>query len=93
MANDITSNPWQINTVPFSYPYRVYIANLNITNAAATDTVLIKDNNGKTILSWTADASQTSYRPGKIGWVNGVVITTGGLGTTAVIELMPGSGK
>lgn len=97
MANDITSNPWVINTVPFTSGtiLKVKVDNLDITDAGATDNILIKDLNGKTLVNWTANASQTSYRIGKLGWVNGIVVATGGLGTagTAVVTISVGAGK
>jgi hypothetical protein len=93
MANDITSNPWTLNTIPFSYPYRVKITNLNITDATATDHVLIKDINGKTLVDFTASAGDLDYRIGNLGWVNGVVLTTGGLGASAVVTIAIGAGK
>lgn len=93
MANDITSNPWYLDTDTFSYPYRVKIANLNITSATAADHIQIKDKNGKFIVNFTAAAGDLDYRFGNIGWVNGIVITSGGLGTTAIVTINPGAGK
>jgi hypothetical protein len=93
MANDITSAIWRLDTAPFSYSYPVKIINLNITDATAADHVVLKDINGKTIVDFTANASELDYRIGNLGWVRGVVITTGGLGTTAVVQIAVGAGR
>lgn len=95
MANDITSNPWTINTAPFtsSTILKVKIANLNITDATAGDHVVVQDLNGKTVVDFTANASELDYRIGALGWVNGIVIASGGLGTSAVVTIAIGAGK
>lgn len=95
MANDVTSNPWRLDTAPFTYSslLRVKIANLNITDATANDHVVIKDNNGKTLVDFTANASELDYRIGNLGWVNGIEIASGGLGSSAVVTIAVGAGK
>jgi hypothetical protein len=67
--------------------------NLNITDATAADHVVITDLNGKTIVDFTANASELDYRIGKLGWVNGVKIASSGLGTSAVVTIAVGAGK
>ncbi len=95
MANDITSNPWVINTAPFTSGtiLKVKVANLNITDSTAADHVVIKDLNGKTLVDWTADTGTLEYRVGPLGWVNGIVIASGGLGTSSVVTIAIGAGK
>ena len=96
MANDVTSNPWRIDTVPFSYAFRVKITNLNITDCTDGDHITIKDINGKIIVDFTAHTDgDLDYRIGGLLWVNGVVVTTGGLGAggTAVVTIAIGAGK
>jgi hypothetical protein len=94
MANDITTAVWRLDTAPFSYTQSpVKIMNLNITDATAADHVVIKDSAGKTIVDFTANASELDYRIGVLGWVNGIVIAASGLGTTAVVTIAIGRGK
>lgn len=96
MANDISTGVWRIDTAPFSYPYPVDVLNLNITNAATGDHVVITQNNNKPLVDFTANASETDYRIGKLGWVqNGIKIASGGLGVggTAVVIIAVGAGK
>jgi hypothetical protein len=95
MANDITSGIWRLDTAPFTSGTmrRVKIINLNITNATAADHVIINDLNGKSIVDFTASAGDLDYRIGNLGWVNGIVIPSSGLGTTAVVTIAVGAGK
>jgi hypothetical protein len=96
LANDITSAIWRLDTAPFTTAgniLRVKIINLNITDATAADHVVLKDLNGKTIVDFTANASELDYRIGNLGWVNGIVIASGGLGTSAVVTIAVGAGK
>jgi hypothetical protein len=67
--------------------------NLNITDSTAADHVVIKDLNGKTIVDWTADAGTLEYRVGVLGWVNGIVIASGGLGASSIVSIAVGAGK
>jgi hypothetical protein len=72
----------------------VKITNLNITDATASDNIVISEVNGNPIVNFTANASELDYRIGNIGWVRGVVIATGGLGThAAVVTISVGSGR
>lgn len=93
MANSIGANPWRIDTAPFSYTNPVKITNLNITDATASDHVVISDVNGNTIVDFTANSAELDYRIGSLGWVRGIVIATGGLGTSAVVTIAVGAGK
>lgn len=93
MANDISANPWRIDTAPFSYAFPVKITNLNINDATGTDHVIIKDINGKTIVDFTANTSEDEYRVGGLGWVRGIVVSSGGLGTSAVVTIAVGAGR
>jgi hypothetical protein len=95
IANDISSSIWRLDTAPFTSGTmtRVDIMNLNITDATAADHVVITDINGKSIVDFTANASELDYRIGKLGWVNGIKIGTGGLGTTAVVTIAVGAGR
>ena len=95
MANDTTSAVWKLDTAPFTSGTltRVKIINLNITDATANDHVIITDLNGKTIVDFTATANELQYRIGNIGWVNGVKVGAGNLGTSAVVTIAIGAGK
>jgi hypothetical protein len=93
MANDIATAVWRLDTAPFSYAFPVKIMNLNITDATAADHVVITDINSHTIVDFTANASELDYRIGNLGWVRGIKIGSGGLGTTAVVTIAVGAGK
>ena len=72
---------------------RVKILNLNITDATASDNVVITDLNNKPIVDLTASANELQYRIGGLGWVNGIKIASGKLGTSAVVTIAVGAGK
>lgn len=95
MANDITGAVWRLDTAPFTSStfLRVKIENLNITDATASDHVVVTDLNGKTLADFTATSGEQQYRVGKLGWVNGVKIASGGLGTSSVVTIAVGAGK
>jgi hypothetical protein len=94
MANDVTSAVWRIDTAPFtSSMSRVKVMNLNITGATSSDHVIITDLNSKPIVDFTASAGDLDYRIGNLGWVNGIKIASGGLGTTAIVTIAVGAGK
>ena len=94
MANDITSSVWRIDTAPFSYPYRVKITNLNITDCTDADHVVITQNNSHPLVDFTAHTDgDLDYRIGGLLWCNGVNILTGGLGATSVVYIAVGAGK
>lgn len=93
MANDVTSNPWKVDTSGFSYPYRTKIENIVWADAAASQTLTITDINGKTIVTATTPSGWegNSWSFGKIGWTNGVVVTT--VPSGGVITIAVGAGK
>ena len=93
MANSISGAVWNLNTAPFSYQWPVRVKNLNITDATANDNVVIKDYAGRTLVNWTATSGELQYRIGDLGWVNGIVIAAGGLGTSSVVTLAVSSGR
>lgn len=93
MANQIGGNPWRLDTAPFSYNFPVKVDNLDITDATANDHVVIKDVNGNTIVDFTATTSEQQFRMGKLGWVRGIVIASGGLGASSVVTIAVGAGR
>ncbi len=94
IANDVTSSVWRIDTAPFtSAVTRVKIMNLNISGATAADHVVITDLHSKPIIDFTASAGDLDYRVGNLGWVNGIKIGAGGLGTSAIVTIAVGAGK
>lgn len=77
MANDITGNPWFLDTTGTIYTDKVKIESIVWSDqVAAGDQLLIKDNNGKTILDTKASAANTEQWFGIKGWFNGIVLTT-----------------
>jgi hypothetical protein len=95
MANNISSNPWLLNTAPFTYNYPVKITNLNITDATTGDHIVITDINNNTIVDFTANSAELDYRIGTIGWVRGIKVASGGFGTsgTANVSIAVGAGR
>lgn len=82
MANDITSRPWNIDTVGTVYTHRTYIHELVWSEqVAAGDHLTITDINGKILVDTRADSPNDYQRFGKLGWVNGIVLTVLDSGT------------
>lgn len=106
MANDISSNPWRLDT-PTDTPLATWEIKIdNIvwadTAGATASSMTITQANGKVIIDATAPASETtqgvSY--GKVGWVKGLTfpLTTppGTHGNTlngSIVFVYIGSGK
>ena len=78
MANDISANPWKIDTASASTIYAgpVKIDNVIWANQAVAATLLVQDVNGKDIIRATATSGITDQHFGKIGWVRGLVVPT-----------------
>lgn len=94
MANNITGPIWRIDTAPFSYTYPVRVSNMNIMDATSGDHVVVTDNDSRTLVDFTANASELDYRVGPLGpWVNGIHVAEGGLGTSAVLQIAVSAGK
>jgi hypothetical protein len=94
MANDVTGGVWRIDTAPFTTGNgnrRVKITNFNIGDSTSGDHIVVNDLNGKTLVDYVSNGAQ--YRIGPLGWVNGVVVPSGGLGSSSVLEIAVGAGK
>ena len=92
MANDISANPWKIDTAAAGVIYAgpIKIENIIWANEAAAATLLITDANGKTIVSATATSGLLQQAFGKIGWVRGLIVSTLSSG---VLTIAIGAGK
>lgn len=79
MANDISTNPWSLDTAGAStiWPVgsRINIHHFEFASyAATTDTATLHDGNGKAV--WNAHAA-SDLRPivsGSIGWIDGLTL-------------------
>ena len=76
MANDLTANPWYIDTTGFIWQGRVYINDLIWSNATPGDALVITDINGNFIVNTVANAGTETFYFGKMGWVTGLVVVT-----------------
>jgi hypothetical protein len=84
MANDITGNPWKLDSTGAVSTAQTYLKNIMWLNG--TGSLLIVDNTGRDIIRdvWTAE---TEHNYGALQWVNGVNVTTiGGGEVIAVIH-------
>lgn len=91
MANDISSNIWRIDTVPFTYAFPVKIIMANWTDQAnINDRLLVKQSNGKPLFD--SQAQQTNFQQnfGNQGWVSGITLVNLDSG---VLTLAVGGGK
>jgi len=90
MANQLSTNPWSIDT-PSATP--LYLGNMphvqiewiDYSSATTSDVVEVQNRYGRTIAFLTADSDFTTVRTGRMGWVYGVLVpltTTNSAGTS-----------
>ena len=86
MANNLTTNPWTIDTVmAAAYPSYVRIRDLTWDEQAASgDQLVIVDQHGKLIIDTKASGANVYQRWGNLGWVNGFQVTTLGSGKVTI---------
>jgi hypothetical protein len=75
MANDITGNPWNLNTPGPIINSMVHIKNLMWVDAIEGDTVVLVDNAGRDVLRATFHA-EGNNNFGEFKWVPGLVLTS-----------------
>lgn len=85
MPNNITGNPWFIDTVGFQYKDLVYIKNLLWNEPTAGATLVILDNQGRTIINTTANAADPAIVLGEFRWVQGFNLVTMSSGNLSVV--------
>lgn len=95
MANDISANPWKIDTPGASviYAFPIKIVNIIWANYTTTaDALIIRDLNGKDIINAlvTTNISTGFQSFGNIGWVRGLIVPTM---THGEITIAIGAGK
>ena len=78
MANDITGNPWKLDTPGLIANWQVHIKNLVWVNATTGETVLLQDMAGRDVLrAIFNDAGDNNF--GEFKWVEGLnLVTIGG---------------
>jgi hypothetical protein len=77
MANDISSNPWHLDSTGVVYVPNVKIKRLVWSEQATVgDVLLISDRNGKPIVSSKAYAANFNQEFAYDGWFNGLTVTT-----------------
>jgi hypothetical protein len=84
MANNISANPWYLDTVGVIWHGRIYIKELLWNKPTAGTALLLVDDYGNTIINTIANASDPSQSFGSLGWINGMALTTLGSGTLSV---------
>lgn len=79
MANDLTDNPWILDTASANviWPHKIFVDNMEFAEYTAdTDTATIKDKNGRVIVAFNGDADLSIARTGKIGPISGLILAT-----------------
>lgn len=91
MANDIASTVWRIDTLPFTYPYRLKIVSAIWSDqVAAGDSIVATQSNGKPLFDSKAQEANYLQDLGRKDWVNGITMVTL---TSGVLTLNVGAGK
>lgn len=84
MANNVSANPWYLDTVGVVWHGKVYIKELIWNKPAAGNALIILDDNGNTILNTVANAADPMFAFGTLSLVNGFNLTVLGGGTLSV---------
>lgn len=85
MPNNISGNPWYLDTVGFTYKDLVYIRNIVWDSPVTGATLLILDNQGRTILNSTNSNTSPQMTFGPFQWVAGFNLVTMSSGNLSVI--------
>ena len=82
MANDITGNPWKLDSTGVVSTSMTYFRNVMWLNGSGS--LLIVDNNGRDIIRdvWTGE---TEHNYGPLQWIEGVTVTTIGGGEVIAV--------
>lgn len=82
MANNITGNPWKLDSTGTVSTAQTYVRNIMWLNGAGS--LVIVDSTGRDIVRdvWTAE-NEHNYGP--IQWVSGMSVTTIGGGEVIVV--------
>jgi hypothetical protein len=84
MANNISGNPWYIDTPGVIWHGLVYIKNIVWNKPAAGNALVILDDAGRTILNTVANTNDPMFDFGNLSIVNGFNVTTLAGGTLSV---------
>jgi len=86
MANNITANPWFIDTPGTTLIWygKVYIKDILWNQPAAGAALIILDQNGNTIINTLANTADPMFSFGTLSWVNGLAVTVLGSGTLSI---------
>lgn len=78
MANNLTSNPWVIDTPGASLLFAgdIYVEHFEWSTYAAGATCVVQDRFGKTIWQPTAASDQQEVRSSKVDKVHGIAVPT-----------------
>lgn len=84
MANDISGNPWKLDTVGVIWHGNVYIKDIVWNRPTAGGALKIVDDAGRTIIDTVANASDPMFEFGTLSWINGFNLVTLGSGILTV---------
>ncbi len=79
MANDVTANPMVLDTagVTVLWPYKAKVLHFEFANYAAVgNACVIQGTDGKIKWSVTGASDLSEVRSAKVGWINGIVLST-----------------
>jgi hypothetical protein len=85
MANNITGNPWYLDTVGVIWHGNVYVKNIIWNKPTAGTALIILDDAGRTILNTVANTNDPMFDFGQFSWVNGFNLATLASGTLSVV--------
>lgn len=85
MANDISGNPWSLDTAGVVATFPVYCKNIVWQGGTAGDTLAIVDNQGREIINTIYNSTDDVMDFGAFQWVQGFNIVTIDSGVVTVV--------
>jgi hypothetical protein len=79
VANDLTSNPWVVDTASATviFKHNIKVRHMEYSlYGAQPNQCIVKDQTGKVVWSATGAADLSEVRSGNIGWINGLAVPT-----------------
>lgn len=84
MANNISGNPWHIDTTGVIWHGNVYVKQLLWNKPTAGDALKIVDDAGRIIIDTVANTNDPMFDFSNMSWVNGFNVVTLASGTLSV---------
>lgn len=84
MANNLTGNPWFVDTAGVIWHGNVYIKDIIWNKPTAGGALKIVDDAGRTVIDTVANASDPMFDFGTLSWISGLNVVTLASGSLSI---------